>query len=147
MYSTSERKAESHPKIIYAMCKERFGTKEIHKKQVKCTKGPSRRQRKCKALREEIKKLKYVAQQAPEEEKHAIYQLQKAKLKSLRLAKRAESIRKGRKEYSKNCSEFRSQPFAFSRTVISPKLSGNLQSTKQEVEEHIKTHEDPLRKE
>ena len=79
MYSTSERKAESHPKIIYAMCKERFGTKEIHKKQVKCTKGPSRRQRKCKALREEIKKLQYVAQQAPEEEKPAIYQLHTSK--------------------------------------------------------------------
>ena len=148
MYSTSERKAESHPKIIYAMCKERFGTKEIHKKQVKCTKGPSRRQRKCKALREEIKKLQYVAQQAPEEEKPAIYQLHKAKLKSLRLAKRAESIRKGRKEYSKNCSEFRSQPFEFSRKIISPKPSGNLQSTKQEVEEHIKkAHDDPLREE
>ena len=46
------------------MYKKRFGTKEIHKKQVKCNKGPSRRQRKCKALREEIKKLQYVAQQA-----------------------------------------------------------------------------------
>ena len=32
MYSTSDRKAESHPKMIYAMYKERFGTKEIHKK-------------------------------------------------------------------------------------------------------------------
>merc|ERR1712096_387799 len=120
LYSKSERKAESHPKIIYAMCKERFGTKENHSKNAKCTKGPSRRQKKCKALREEIKKLQSAAQQAPEEEKQAIYQLHKQKLKSLRLAKRAESLRKGRKKFSKNCSEFRSQPFEFSRKVISP---------------------------
>ena len=61
------------------MCKKRFGTKEIHNKYVKCTKG----QRKCKALREEIKKLQYVTQQAQEVEKSAIYQPQKPKLKSL----------------------------------------------------------------
>ena len=50
------------------------------KKQVKCTKGPSRSHRKCNALREETA---VCCQQAPEVEKSAIYQLNKAKLKSL----------------------------------------------------------------
>ena len=39
-------KAETHPKIILAMCKERFGEEEENGKTTR-NRGPSRRQRKC----------------------------------------------------------------------------------------------------
>ena len=118
----------------------------MKKKSVTVHKGPSRRQRKCKQLREDIKKLKNAVQQAPEEEREAISQLHREKLKRLRLSKRAESIKQNRKKFSKNCNEFLSQPFDFARKVISPKPSGKLKSSKKEVEEHLQTaHRDPQR--
>ena len=50
--------------------------------------GPSKRQKKCNNLRKEIKKLTQAYRNAPEEEKEAIDQLGKEKLKDLRLMKR-----------------------------------------------------------
>ena len=146
LYSSANKKAESHPQIIYAMCKERFGVKEKKKKTEGSSTGPSRRQRKCKELRENIEKLKTAYQQAPEEEKEAISELHKEKLKNLRHAKRAESLRQNRKKFSRNCNEFLSQPYEFSRKVISPKPKGKLESNKEEVEKHLqKAHNDPER--
>ena len=48
--------------------------------------------------------------------------------------KRAEIVKKNRKEFSKNCSEFLSQPYQFSQKVINSKPKGDLKSTKKEVE-------------
>ena len=58
LYSSPEKKAISHPKIIYAMSKERFGVKQKKEQAAKSTNGPSRRQKKCSKLRKEIKTLK-----------------------------------------------------------------------------------------
>ena len=93
-----------YPKIIYAMSRERFGVKE-YKEKPKQPSGPSRSQRKCRELRGEINKLKEAYREAPQEEKKAIDELQQEKLKKLRLAKRAETMKKHRKKLSKNCSE------------------------------------------
>ena len=85
-------------------------------------------------------------EEAPLEEKDAIKQLHYEKLRSLRLAKRAESFRKHRKRFSKNCNDFLNQPYEFARNVISPKPRGKLSSSKDEVEEHLKkAHSDPQR--
>ena len=64
-------------------------------------------------------------------------QLQKEKLKELRLAKRAESLRKGRKKFSKNCNDFLSHPFDFARDVVAPKPKGRLESSKETVEQFL----------
>jgi hypothetical protein len=69
--ATSEAKADSHPRIIYEICIERFVVKETEKS----------RRRKCKELREDIKKLKEAYLNAPTAEKEAIDQLQEEKLK------------------------------------------------------------------
>ena len=130
-------KAKTQPKLIYEMCKERFGLEERSGKKSQEGKGPSRRQRKCNELRREIKKLNKAYKEAPEEEKEGIKELHDEKLKSLRLKKRAESVRKNRKEFSKNCGEFLSQPYQFSRKVINPKPKGDLKSTKEEVETYL----------
>ena len=111
VHSSYESKAETEPRIIYTVAKERFGLKED--KQKPKSVGPSRRQKKCSKLREEINKLKEAYTNAPEEEKEGIDQLQKEKLKKLRLRKRAESIKQKRKKSSRNCTKFLSQPFDF----------------------------------
>ena len=100
--------------------------------------GPSRRQRKCEKLRQEIKTLKDTYLNAPEEEKPAINELQKETLQKLRLAKRADSLRKNRKKYSSNCHQFLSQPYKFAQEVVAPKPKGELNNTKREVEAHLK---------
>ena len=143
IYSPPEKKAISHPTIIFQMCKERFGIKE---NKTKTTQGiPSRRQQKCRKLREEIKILKKTYAEALPEEKDAVKELQNEKLKKLRLAKRAESIKKNRKQFSANCHGFLSQPFQFARNILSPKPKGNLESSKETVESHLKAaHSNPL---
>ena len=143
LYSPPEKLAESHPRIIYEMCKERFGIKETSVTQKKSS-GPSKRQRKCKRLREEINQLKQTYNEAPEGEKEGIKELQSEKLRKLRLAKRAESLRKNRKKFSANCKEFLGQPYQFARNLLAPRPKGELKSTKEEVEQHLKkAHSDP----
>ena len=146
-HSSPEEKAESHPRLIYAFSRERFGEKKKEGKAPQ-TGGPSRRQQKSKRLRQEINKLKKAYEEAPAEEKDAINQLQQEKLKALRLTKRAETMRKNRRKFSRNCNEFLGQPFQFARKIIAPKPRGELKSNKQEVQEHLhKAHSDPKREE
>ena len=135
--TTPESKAVLHPMIIYTMGKDKFGTKEIGKRNQEEARGPTRRQKKCKRLREEIKKLKENYNNAKEEEKEGIQQLQEDKLRELRLAKRAESLKKSRKRYTRNCNAFLSHPFNFAREVIAPKPKGKLNSTKKETEDFL----------
>ena len=133
--SAPENKAVVHPAMIYALCKERYGIKEEREKQKQ--KGPSSRQRRCTRLRKEINMLKQAYSEATEEEKEVAKQLQEEKLKELRLAKRAESLRKKRKTFAKNCNAFLSQPFQFARNQLDPKLNGKLESSKEEVESFL----------
>merc|ERR1712228_956749 len=42
VFAPAEVRARTYPKVIYGMCKERFGTKEV-KKREKVSTGPSRR--------------------------------------------------------------------------------------------------------
>ena len=135
---TPENKAVIHPLLIYSLGKERFGIKDNKEKEKLRTNGPSRRQRKCKRLREEINKLKEAFWNANEDQKEAIGQLQGEKLRQLRLTKRAESIRKNRQKYVKNCNKFLSQPFDFAREVISPRHKGSIKSSKEKTEEHLR---------
>jgi len=124
------------------MVTERFG---FYEREATTTTGPSRRSH-ITNLRAEIKLLDKAVKSAPEEEKEGIKELQKEKLRSLRLKKRAESIRKNRRKFRKNCSEFLSQPYKFGRNLLNPKPKGVLKSTKEEVEEYLhNVHSDPDR--
>ena len=144
LYSPPEKLAESQPKIIYEMCKERFGVIDKSTTHTKKPSGPSKRQRKCKKLRDEINQLKQTYKEAPDEEKEGIDELQREKLKKLRLAKRAESLKQSRKKFTVNCKEFLGQPYQFARNLLAPKPRGELRSTKEEVEEFLKqAHDDP----
>ena len=133
--SAPENKAVVHPTMIYALCRERFGVRG--KKEKPTAKGPSKRQKKCSRLRKEINMLKEAYSDAKEEEKEAVKQLQEDKLRQLRLTKRAESLRKKRKAYARNCNAFLSQPFQFAKNQIDPKLNGELKSSKERVESFL----------
>ena len=147
LYAPAVNRAKTHPNVIYGMCRERFGLRErSQKRDVKS--GPSRRQIKCKHLREEITLLKRAYAEAPQEEKDGIQELQSEKLKKLRLAKRAESLRKNRKKFSNNCKSFLNQPYQFARNILSPKPKGDMESPKEEVEKFLKdAHADPRKEE
>ena len=146
VHCSPENKAKIHPKLIYNFCRDRFGVEEIEHKSKPA--GPSKRQKKCHQLRQEINKLKKTYKNAPEEEKVAINQLQQEKIKELRLKKRAESIKQTRKQFARNCNEFLSQPFDFSRKIIAPKPKGAMKSSKAEVEKHLhKAHSDQRKNE
>ena len=144
IHSSPENKAKTHPELIYKFCRDRFGVEEVKQKSQPA--GSSKRQKKCKKLREEIKELKKTYKNAPEEEKEAINQLQQEKIKELRLKKRAESIKQTRKQFSRNCNEFLSQPFDFSRKIIAPKPKGVMKSSKAEVEKQLHNAHSDLRK-
>ena len=120
LYAPAEIRAKNFPNIIYGMCRERFGIKERKVKR-DTAKGPSRRQIKCKKLREEITTLKKAYLEAPQEQKDGIQELQKEKLRKLRLAKRAETIRQNRKKFTNNCKSFLTQPYDFARNLLSQK--------------------------
>lgn len=142
---SAENRSESQPNIIYSFCLERFGAEETRGKK-ETLKGPSRRQKKGKSVREEINQLKETYSSAPEAEKEAIKQLQNEKIKQLRLLKRAESIKGRRQKFKRNSEEFLKQPFKFARKVLSPEAKGTLKSSKEEVEEFLKSsHSDPVR--
>ena len=55
----------------------------------------------------------------------------------MRLMKRTESIKQNRKKYSKNFSEFLSQPYDFARKIIAPKPRGVMKSSKADVEKQL----------
>ena len=142
--STPEAKAELHPDLIYKFALERFGEVEEKKKTWK----PPRRATKCEELRKQIKELNDVFQDAPDSEKPGIKELQAERLKNLRLQKRTESAREKRRKKKVNTENFYKQPYAFARKVLDPEVKGNLESTKEEVEEFLKTaHGDAQREE
>ena len=143
--NTAEAKAELHPQIIYKVCLDRFGEVDTKKKQMS---KPSRRQTKGQKLREQIKSLKNAWKEASEEEKDGISELQSRSIRELRLLKRAESIRKRRKKHKENTDSFYKQPYTFARKVLDPEVKGDLENSKEEVEEYLrKTHSDKRRDE
>ena len=48
-------------------------------------------------------------------------------------------MKRNRKKFTKNFSTFLANPFDFAREVIAPKPKGNMQSSKEEVEEYLQT--------
>ena len=136
------KRAIQHPRIIYEMGRERFGIKSTERIKDQPA-GPSRRQKKCLELRQNIDRLKKAYNEAPEEEKKAIQELQQEQLKQLRLSKRAETLRKNRKKVTRNSNNFLRQPFQFTREVINPKPKGELENCQEEVESYLhKAHSD-----
>ncbi|XP_078587744.1 uncharacterized protein LOC144868686 [Branchiostoma floridae x Branchiostoma japonicum] len=139
---TVERKVDSLTTITYNMAKERFGVEE--KKRRPCSeKQPNRREREIKRLRKEIKKLNKRYRSCQDGEKEGIKQLPSQLRDQLCKLRRAESIRRKRKERTNKRAQFIRDPFKFTKALLGEAKSGKLISPKEEVEDFLRvTHND-----
>ena len=144
---TAQQRVENFPDIIYHFSLERFGAKApVSKKQSSA--GPSRRQRKCTQLRTELKNLKKAYFEATEKQKPAVEELQIQTRRELKLLRKAEAIRKNRKQGKELREKFTKEPFKVAKEILSDPIKGQLRSTKEEVEEFLKeAHSDSRREE
>ncbi|KAL6460670.1 hypothetical protein MHYP_G00306360 [Metynnis hypsauchen] len=145
---TAEKKLENMGNIIYEYGAEHFGV--LQPKVARQAPSPpvSRRQQKIKCLVQELRQLRKLWKKAPEAEKEGINILQaeiKTQLVSLR---RAENFRKRRRKKEQTRTRFYKDPFKFLKTLFTKEKSGVLQTTKSDLEEHLRvTHSDPKRHE
>ena len=139
-----ERKMESYSTIIYNMCKERFGVRK--KEAQKTQKTDNRREKQIKTWRKEVKDLTKRFRTAHEEEKAGLADLTSEIREKIRRARRAEQIRKQKKQRGRKRSQFIQDPFKFTKTLLGGEKSGKLMSSKEEVETHLReTHSDSRR--
>ncbi|KAL6468443.1 hypothetical protein MHYP_G00241200 [Metynnis hypsauchen] len=145
---TAEKKLENMGNIIYEYGAEHFGV--LQPKVARQAPSPpvSRRQQKIKCLVQELRQLRKLWKKAPEVEKEGINILQaeiKTQLVSLR---RAENFRKRRRKKEQTRTRFYKDSFKFLKTLFTKEKSGVLQTTKSDLEEHLRaTHSDPKRHE
>ncbi|XP_021349432.1 uncharacterized protein LOC110466448 [Mizuhopecten yessoensis] len=143
-----ERKVEALTSIVYSVCKERFGVETSRTQPRAKTTKENRRERKIKQLRKELRELGKRFKTAPESEKVGIQQIRDDLRETLRRLRNAERLRKGRKERAKRRADFVKDPFQFSKTLLGAERSGHLESSKEEVEAHLKgVHSDNRRAE
>ena len=146
MIGSPDKKMETLTTILYSMGKDRFGVVRKHRPTETQPVILNRRQTKIAALRVECRKLTKQYKQATEEEKIGLSQLRNGIREQLQSLRRAENNKKNRKKRSKTRAEFINNPYQFSKKLLQDKVSGNLTSTKEEVENHLKgVHSDPDR--
>ena len=131
MGGSPEDKAESHPKVIYSICLERFGEKKEKKGY------PSRRQTKSMKLRAEVNDLKSALQGEKPQNRTYLQKKLEEKVHLLRLQKRAEGIGKRRRKMKQNTREFYQHPYNLARRILDPEIKGKLESSKEEVEQFL----------
>ncbi|XP_019641511.1 PREDICTED: uncharacterized protein LOC109482994 [Branchiostoma belcheri] len=143
-----ERKVESLTAITYNLARERFGVEEKKKKSQQTTKQPNRREREIRQLRREIKALNKKYKRGPASEKEGIKQLTCQLRERLCRLRRAENVRKQRKQRANKRAQFVRDPFRFTKSLLGEAKSGRLASGKEEVEEFLReAHNDELRHE
>ncbi|KAI8485155.1 hypothetical protein Bbelb_370800 [Branchiostoma belcheri] len=143
-----ERKVESLTAITYNLARERFGVEEKKKKSQQTTKQPNRREREIRQLRREIKALNKKYKRGPASEKEGIKQLTCQLRERLCRLRRAENVRKQRKQRANKRAQFVRDPFRFTKSLLGEAKSGRLASGREEVEEFLReAHNDELRHE
>ncbi|KAJ8375377.1 hypothetical protein SKAU_G00059570 [Synaphobranchus kaupii] len=121
--------------IIYEEGKERFG--EMHQKK-NTPKQKGRRETETFKLVKERRLLRKAWRKSEEHEKEdlkALWDQLKARLANLR---RAERIRKRRSRKEKARASFFRDPFKYARGLLKEKKSGKLETTAEELQNHIK---------
>lgn len=142
---TVVRKLESMTRLIYAVGKERFGLRTSGGKKAAANKK-NRRQLEIERLRRDLRNLKKQYVTASELEKIGLQGLRdhlRSRLKELR---KAERIRKARREKTRKRARFLSNPYGFVKETLEQKRTGQLLCSREEVEEHLRnTHSDQSR--
>ena len=135
---TAEGRLEVMADLIYNYGADRFGTRETKAKAAPIV-NISRRQKEITQLIKERRQLRKSWKKASEVEKEGINFLQKdikIKLASLR---RAENLRKKRRNREKTRTRFYREPFKFVKSLFIKEKGGELKISKEALDEHIKT--------
>ena len=145
LVGTAEQKIATMTAIIYNVAKERFGVEE-RKTITPNARQPNRREKQMQSLRKELKILSKQFSNATEGEKEGIRELTAGLRERLRRLRRAERTRTQRKKRGAKRAQFIKDPYRFTKTLLGEARSGTLNSSKEEVEEALRsTHCDPQR--
>ena len=122
--------------MIYYTGLELFG--EIPDKKGKVNIMPSRRNREITNVKKEKKSLRTQWLRAPPEEKAGIKVLYEDIKKRLRLVMRVERKKERRRMKQKARKEFLANPYKFAKSLFQESRSGNLECSKEELENHLR---------
>ena len=131
---------------MYNVSKERFRKEKEGYESLKTTPTGNRRKREIRHHRKDLKCIvkQYTKVQKPE--KQGLQQLRDDISEKIKRLRRAENLRKARKEKAWKRAQFIKGPFIFSKTIYGGEKSGQLESTKEEVEAYLReTHSDANR--
>ncbi|XP_052268662.1 uncharacterized protein LOC127870041 [Dreissena polymorpha] len=139
-----EKKLKSLTNLVHSIGKERFG--EVKRKPTRTPAQPNRRQRQITEIRKELKSLRKSYQKANIEERPGLQQLRDELRQKLTDLRKAEQLRDKRKKRAKRRAEFIANPYKFSKGLLDKEKSGKLESSMEEIQQHLKdTHSDPAR--
>ena len=133
-----EKKINTLSTIAYNLAKERFGVEERAATRPR-EKQANRREKKIQSLRREIKILSKQFKKSTADEREGIKTLTSGLRDQLRRLRKAEQMRKLRKDRETKRAQFIKDPFRFTRNLLGEAKSGILTSSREEVEEHLKS--------
>ena len=141
---SAEKKLHSMSRLVYTLGKERFGLLEPRSSR-KTWKG-SRRTQRIADIRSDLRRLAKQYRQAGCAEQHALKDLRNNLREQLKSLRRAENHRQKRRERQKRRAQFTNNPFHFVTRLLGDKISGKLDCTIEEANEHTKgMYSDPDR--
>ena len=138
-----ERKLQTLPTIIHSIGRDRFGI--VERKNTPKNK-PNHREERVNQIRKDLRILQNRWKTCQEREKEGIKQLGDELREKLKSKRRAEYYRKKRKKKEKARQRFINNPYKFTSELLGKPKGGTLESTMEEVEEHLRqTHSDIFR--
>ena len=142
---TAMAKLERMGEVIYSYGLDRFGSSDRRKREP-AQHCQSRRQKDIRELVLRRRQLRKQWKRATIEEKEGIDALQEELRCRLATLRRAENLRRKRKEKERVRTLFYKDPFKFVKGLFNQEKGGILRTSKEEVEEYLrKTHSDPGR--
>ena len=106
----------------------------------------SRRQRLIKQTRKELTSVKRQYRKAKEEEKVGLQQLRSTLREKLSTLNKAEQTRQRKRKRERQRARFIQNPYQFSKDILDNERSGTLESSMEDIEQHLRNvHSDPSR--
>ncbi|KAK0142425.1 hypothetical protein N1851_019804 [Merluccius polli] len=136
---SAENKLEKMGDFIYNYREEKCGVKDQVRKKNMLPAPKSRRLQEIQQLVKERRWLRKLWRKATAEKREGINLLQEDLKHRLSKLRRAESLRMCRKKKEKARTDFYKDPFKFVKGIFTKEKSGSLKTSKDQVEEHLRT--------
>jgi len=133
---SAKNKARQLPKILYSVCIERLGSVAKKTGDPK-TKQANRRQVEKGRLRKQQRDLKKQLRCCSEQGREGIVVLMDSIRDKIKELVRAEASRKRRRERRRKRERFLKNPYGFAKGLFEQGKTGELQASKEEVEQHL----------